>query len=239
MFDALPPDRDARWDLLTNLIAAWYRTPLHDDGYAAAELDAAEARLGTQLPAALREWYGLAGRRTDIHSRQDTLYSPSQLYLDSDVLVFMVENQSVVRWGISAAALGNDDPPVLVESVDKSDVWLRESPTISEFAVSWFLFCLKWSDDVHWVNGGAAPEALAMVERTYRRLPLTELHWPEFPTRFFAAENAVLETNDENWIWLSATSADALREHGSLLVKSGADIQAWSDAWRTATEDAR
>ena len=42
---------------------------------------------------------------------------PGEVSVEGGVLVFYVENQSVVRWGIRLSELGVDDPPVVVPVV--------------------------------------------------------------------------------------------------------------------------
>lgn len=58
----------------------WIRSPLTGtDGYTPAELDAAQARLGLPLPAALRDAYQLLGQRHDLTDNQDSLLAPKDL----------------------------------------------------------------------------------------------------------------------------------------------------------------
>lgn len=77
MFDAQKfavrlAERKDRWSLLTDFAAEWHSPLQEGDGYSAAELDAAEQRLGLKLPLALREWYRLMGRRKDIVAMQSS-----------------------------------------------------------------------------------------------------------------------------------------------------------------------
>jgi hypothetical protein len=53
--DPLPSGIEARFDLLAGFIGVWF-PPSELAGTAAAELDAAEERLGLRLPLALRRW---------------------------------------------------------------------------------------------------------------------------------------------------------------------------------------
>src|SRR4051812_42311075 len=119
----IPEGRAGRWDRLREFAGQWYRPLLPSDGDPASTLDDAEARLGVALPPALREWYGLAGRRDDIWSRQDAFLRPDELRVEDDRLIVYVENQAVVRWGIRIADGPFEDPPVSVSSVDEPGVW--------------------------------------------------------------------------------------------------------------------
>jgi hypothetical protein len=48
------------------------------NGYGKADIDAAEERLGVRFPAAVREAYGLFGRRADLTSNQDRQLRPGE-----------------------------------------------------------------------------------------------------------------------------------------------------------------
>ncbi|WP_220449462.1 SMI1/KNR4 family protein [Nonomuraea longispora] len=110
-FPAAMADRAGAWNFIRGFAATW-RSPLADgDGWSEADLDAAEARLGLRLPAALREAYQLFGRRTDLTSLQDVLLSPADLKVTDQALVFRVENQAAVFWGIPIAGWSSPTLP--------------------------------------------------------------------------------------------------------------------------------
>jgi hypothetical protein len=103
------------WRFIRRFAERWL-TPLTEDvGWAEADLQAAEQRLGVRLPPAICEAYGLFGRRRDLTSVQDRLLGPEELEVDAtgDVLVYRVENQAVAVWGVPLAALEQPDPPVV------------------------------------------------------------------------------------------------------------------------------
>jgi len=121
----VPADRERAWQVIRSFVAAW-RTPLGpDDGCAADTLDAAEQRLGLRLPVALREAHALLGRRSDLTSVQDQLYTPGQLRLDKagTVLVYRVENQHCASWGIRLTELDQPDPPTVVRREASQQEW--------------------------------------------------------------------------------------------------------------------
>jgi hypothetical protein len=103
--------------VLRILVSQWYKPLVDGDGFAAADLDTAERSLGRRLPAALREWYELAGRRRDVWCGQDELLVPDALAIQDRVLVFYVENQGVVRWGIPEDSLTLLTPAWLTNQV--------------------------------------------------------------------------------------------------------------------------
>src|SRR5207244_4248069 len=114
MFGKLPERRVERWRLVEEFIGTWYRPLAPSDGVPEEELEIAERRLGFKIPAALREWYGLAGSRHDVWSTQDHFASPSELHIrpNDNALIFHVENQACESWGIRADDLSLDDPAV-------------------------------------------------------------------------------------------------------------------------------
>jgi hypothetical protein len=214
---ALPPTRVARWSLLERLLERWFPSPRGASGVDERELRAAEARLGRALPAALREWYLGFGARGDVWALQDELVGPDRLDVDDDVLVFAVENQGVVQWGLRVDE--GDDPPVMVS---EEEGWVVESPTTSAFALHFALLNVKWSKAVAYrANGQAPDEALAAIAERLPRLPFQELHWPAWPTRFFGTDDVLVETNGDSWIWVSARTAEALREVDRIVRDAG------------------
>jgi hypothetical protein len=109
--------RDA-WNFLRRFTEVWATRLDEASGFDDQELAVAERRLGLTLPTAIREGYGILGRRDDLTRNQDTLLRPYQLHFDGtgQALVFRVENQAVAYWGIAAEDLRLDDPPVSFNS---------------------------------------------------------------------------------------------------------------------------
>ncbi|WP_249375383.1 SMI1/KNR4 family protein [Streptomyces sp. I05A-00742] len=112
------PDRVGAWEFVREFAASW-ATPLTSaDGFSAGEVQQAEERLDLRLPVALREAYGLFGRRGDLVARQDPLLEPDELLLDpsGQLLVFRSENQGGAGWGVRLTDLSREDPPVALFS---------------------------------------------------------------------------------------------------------------------------
>src|SRR5262249_38986158 len=81
-------------------------------GFASEVLAAAQKRLGVQVPAALRDYYSVAGRERRFSACHHRLLPPQQWAIDQQRLIFMEENQGVVCWGVSTRNPDVDDPPV-------------------------------------------------------------------------------------------------------------------------------
>ncbi|MFO0849919.1 MAG: hypothetical protein U0871_15395 [Gemmataceae bacterium] len=123
-----PPDRDSVWRQVAEFVASWHREPLGPaSGTTAVELDAAERRLGGPLPAALREWQLLAGRRFDLWDEREEdrydrpgpeVWAPASYYRTGDgpdaPVVFHVVYGGMVwyHYVIRAGDLTAADPPV-------------------------------------------------------------------------------------------------------------------------------
>jgi hypothetical protein len=126
-------DRRGAWHFIEGFAAHWVSALEGDDGWTEADLAAAEARLGAQLPAALREAYLLFGRRRDLTSNHNVLLSPEELYVDDakEALVFQHENQGSCCWGILLDGLRDDDPAVFVrwdmadKTTERWEPWLE------------------------------------------------------------------------------------------------------------------
>src|SRR6185312_3951749 len=75
-------DRGQAWDFIQRFAAAWAAPLEPGDGVSRDVWRAAEQRLGTALPAALREAYLLVGRRPDLTAGQDRLLQLDELGFD-------------------------------------------------------------------------------------------------------------------------------------------------------------
>lgn len=228
MFGAeLPVERSARWNILDRFLGQWWQAPpAGQGGVSALDLTRAEKRLGLVLPPAFCEWYACCGARQDVWSVQDSLFTPRELRLDRDVLLFAAENRGVVGWGIRLEDLGADDPPVVVSDHKGGHTWFIESPTTSGFALQFAVLNVKRSPGARYsANGQAVIDALLAIDDSYPRLPFPELHWPSWPTRLYGDDDIVIETQAETWIWASARSREALSRVDALVRRAG--MNAW------------
>ncbi|GAA2970640.1 SMI1/KNR4 family protein [Streptomyces enissocaesilis] len=125
--------RSGAWTFIQDFAAHWVGAPTNGDGWAEAEVVAAEERLGIQLPAALREAYLLFGRRRDLTSNHDVLLGPAELHVDEagEALVFRHENQGAASWGVLLDSLQEDDPAVFIrldladKTAERWESWLE------------------------------------------------------------------------------------------------------------------
>ncbi|MFF4340084.1 SMI1/KNR4 family protein [Kitasatospora sp. NPDC001540] len=199
-------DRAAAWRLIADVAAFWNAPLRPGDGCTDAELDAAEARLGLRLPAALREAHRLLGNRPDLTSNHDTLLPPAELYVDRDCLVHRVENQGCAYWGIPLAALDQDDPPTVVWP-DAADP--ETTPWTARLSTALLAVVLTeplLDQDAYTDAGDVDPADLT----GWTELP--RLYEPGVDGRLFARPDALLLVQDGSWVAMRAVSEETLDE---------------------------
>jgi hypothetical protein len=112
-----------------------------DAGMDERSLARAERHFGVALPEALRGYYLTLGNLSELNDAHNRLLAPRDWFIDAGKLVFMVENQAVVYWGVEAAKWPDDDPAVF-QGVNLPDAieWHPECDRCSEF----LLVMLHW-----------------------------------------------------------------------------------------------
>ncbi|MFB7037583.1 MULTISPECIES: SMI1/KNR4 family protein [unclassified Streptomyces] len=207
--------RSGAWAFIQDFAAHWVGAALGSgDGWTEADLDAAEVRLGLQLPTALREAYVLFGRRRDLTSNHDVLLGPAELYVDDakEALVFRHENQGAASWGILLDSLQDDDPAVSVrldladKSAERWEEWLeRLSLCFVEITLSESLradeeLCDFLDPD---------DDSLELLETNFVRLP-----FPAYPvgeeTRWFLGRDVIVRDDDGAAVLARGRTAEAV-----------------------------
>ncbi|MFF0431730.1 SMI1/KNR4 family protein [Streptomyces sp. NPDC004327] len=193
--------RSDAWAFIQGFAAHWAGAALGSgDGWTEADLDAAEARLGLQLPTALREAYVLFGRRRDLTSNHDVLLAPAELYVDDvkEALVFRHENQGAASWGILLDSLQDDDPAVFIrldladKNAERWEEWLKRlSLCFVEIALSESLHADEELCDFLDLD----EDSLELLETNFVRLP-----FPAYPigeeTRWFLGQDVLVRDDD-------------------------------------------
>lgn len=230
----LPISRSECWQVLEQLISRWYSPLTSTDGYERSRIQAAEDGLGVKFPAALHEWLCLCGNRQDIWSQQDDVLKLDAFTIQDKMLLIGVENQGVVLWGIRLCDCDLPDPPVYVDLRD-SGGWVLDSMATTEFALSMFFSCVKWSRSLCcYANGSATKEICQFVRQLKSRLPFRPWHWPGFPTDFFGLSDATIELNGDDehgWLWVSTRTKSAFHEIEEWLRPTEIEWEAWSGEW--------
>ncbi|MFJ8010121.1 hypothetical protein [Streptomyces fagopyri] len=208
-------DRADAWRFINGFVAHW-REPVRDgDGCGFQELAEAEWRLGSPLPTALWEAYGLFGRRGDLTSVQDSLVSLEHLSVDDGALVFRLENQAVAEWAIRQEHLEDDDPPVVFRRKDSdSDRW---EPFLDRFSTACIEMVLSESlfahDETRADNRPLEESETIDAPSGFQRLALS--NYPMWAVegaviRWFASPDALLRVDADEWLWALGLTAPAL-----------------------------
>ena len=110
-------------------ISALYR--LHAPcGLPAAEIAAAEQRLGIRLPAALRGYLLALGGSKAVNQSFNRLLPLDKMDFDGDYLVLAEGNQGVFRCGIARADLTQDNPPARISfNIADANQWQPHLPS--------------------------------------------------------------------------------------------------------------
>ncbi len=202
-------------------------------GDASGVLDA-EALLGIDFPAAVREWYVEIDGRTllEKHSNQDPARAPLDFALEMidgrRLVVFQIENQGVCWWAFDPDS--GDDPAVYVnldpwtEGDPKPDKVFLYTPTFSDFT---FIRAFDFEgfhdpDRTHAeICRPLEEEDLGVLRGRFAEQPRSR-GWPGDEQYRFQAENGRITI----WSWdqadwnLTADSAKGLDE----LIRSVRDI---------------
>ncbi len=121
------------------------QAPGPSDGLGGEATLAALARAGLVIPAALFDYYSLAGRHW-INENHNRLRPIEALEYMDDTLVFMEENQCVVFWGIRRADLGEADP-VVWQGVNGEPIeWYAEDHRLSRFLMAMWQWTMTGED---------------------------------------------------------------------------------------------
>jgi hypothetical protein len=215
-------------------------------------LDAAEARLGRVLPAAVREWYAQAGAvdRLDRYSNDDPPVAIAEFAVTErrlegpvgetrELLVFRRENQGLCVWAVLLD--GSDDPPVVVDGDARFRDWIACGVTFAEHLYAWmwdFRHVLQRESLVQGRTDPLAPADLAWLRARFSAGPAT-LGWPGRTQYRFSRDGQwiLIWANDDAADWfLAADTQEGLgallatvRELGSVgeaLVAQAAELEA-------------
>ncbi|MET7289620.1 SMI1/KNR4 family protein [Streptomyces sp. NPDC005573] len=207
--------RRGAWSFVQGFAGHWAGALQTGDGWAEADLVAAEERLGVRLPLALREAYLLFGRRPDLTSNHDVLLGPAELYVDDakEALVFRHENQGAASWGILLGSLHDDDPAVFIrpdladKSAERWEGWLeRLSLCFVEIVLSESL----QADQVRCDFLDHDDDSIALLEENAVRLP-----FPAYPSceedpaiRWFLGQDVLLRDDGMGLLARGRTAED-------------------------------
>ena len=118
-----------------------------EDGLSVDQIQAAEQRLKSRLPQALREYYSVAGNLDELNRNHNRLMRLEELEVEDDYLIFMEENQNVVLWGVKTANVYEEDPEVWQGINVTPKEWYSEEMSVSKFFSAMFSWTFGLSED--------------------------------------------------------------------------------------------
>lgn len=220
----LPEKKRDRWILLETLISIWYRPIQEEDGYSLQEIDYAHKKLNIILPSALIEWYQSSGKRKDIWSNQDVFISPYDLAIENNLLIFYLENQGVVSWGIPVSELDLDDPKVIMVNNEIKDQMVIQTNSISQFALYMFEYTIQFSEQSYWFCGYTADNLIDILKSNYVQYEFPDNWWTG--TKLFGSEDIIVSVDKYNCFNVTAKTKDKYVEIFNLLPKEKIEIHA-------------
>jgi hypothetical protein len=100
-------------------------------GVPSAVLGAAEKRMRIKLPAALRDFYLVAGKERRFNTSLNRVLSPNDWFVNQHRLAFMEENQAVVYWGVLIGNRSALDPACFQGINDEPITWRLDCRRLS------------------------------------------------------------------------------------------------------------
>lgn len=148
------------------------------------------------------------GKARSVWSCQDEFLPPNRMHLQNEALIFYMENQAIVKWGIPIDLISADDPPVVVSSVEKADIWVPQTDNLSKFAIYMFAFSLQFSFRKSWVCGPAEPEMVQLITSRFPKLEFPDHWWTG--DLLYGYDDLIVSISDGRYVHAVALSDDAL-----------------------------
>jgi hypothetical protein len=143
-----------------------------ESGLPDKDLKRAEQPLGLRLPPALRDYYLFVGRLRQLNEAHNRLLPPERWFTNLGKLVFMIENQAVVYWGVGVTGQPDLDP-VVFQGVNRHRQpieWYPEHDRCSEFLYVMLHFQAVMGGLKHLGATDAGPELLQHFEKGWHRV---------------------------------------------------------------------
>lgn len=212
----LPKDPGAVCELIAGFLADWQSLSVGPGlGAGRSEVTAAEERLGSPLPVALRWLLSHAGDGTGVVGHQDPLTSPRRLAVDeTGVLVYCSENQNCAQWGVRAADLGNPDPPVLWRDPG-SAVWYPYQERLSVDLLEYVLSEVMLLPGSHLLQAELPHGVPGQLRELHRLAIPAHVFWPSPdgpPVEWYGMQDCLVRNDGGQWLWaFGRTPADLRR----------------------------
>jgi hypothetical protein len=175
----------------------------------------AEQALDLAAPQALREFYLLAGNAHDFLTVYDQFLPPADWSVQEGKLVFVEENQDVVRYGVDCGLGAGDDPPVWITTTGDATEWHRVCDSCSEFIAAMLVWQASFGEALpHAASGLAGPGTERALAEGWRYMGTVNA------MRAYAQPGhaaCLVEWSDGMRVFVGALSDAALRALGDAL----------------------
>lgn len=121
----------ARWRGVVSFIRNWVGPFDASHGMPPEELEAILRAKRLDLPAAVREWYRLAGQWDQ--GGLNVWIRPGELAASDGMVWILTDPHGIIGWGVRAADVETDDPPVWCREGPPNEV---DFPTFSQFVAA-------------------------------------------------------------------------------------------------------
>lgn len=121
------------------------------------------------MPPAVREYFLVAGAERRFNQVYDRLLPPHEWFIDNGHVVFMVENQVVVLWAVTATSTPQPDPSAFMGANGKEIVWHLEHERCSTFLKVMIHWHGAYAGAMQYSNtASVAPELVDRLDSDWR-----------------------------------------------------------------------
>lgn len=224
-----------QWSQNASHIQSLYQSWNDEDGWDVHSVNTVEELLHLRFPSILRNFYLSWGKRSDYASSCENLLNPKECFIHFGHLVFCIENQAVLLWGIPLDTLNQDDPPVYYTyNHEKTAEWKLSHKHLTNFLDALFYSHAFAGGAVH---GGycpiafdGAPESEFLIRQHYQKIQLESVHWgfipsPNLPQWTLFIDDGIAIDVSSTVLWTASGTEKALHDLVLLL-----DLQ-WEKVW--------
>ena len=188
MFEKISEERHGRWRLMREFFSKWYSPISEADAIPLESILEAEKRLGVNIPAALREWYLLAGNRPEWNDGFEFYLPEAWRPVMSDEFLILNEEGWYWYYFLKSEDLDKEDPPIYYSSTVGEIVKCVSSESISMFALQFSAYLLSKNDRVFYQSYELTAPQMERCQSNFSRCEL-----PEFDgTVFLEGENTLV-----------------------------------------------
>lgn len=218
LFAQRPADRASTWRAIEEFIELWHQPLDRECGNTEQEIAAAEQRLRIRLPAALREWYLLAGKRSSEWDVISSVYRAAvgrypiflpleDLYLDGGSLVCAVCQPREILT-IHLRHMHRADPPIGFVSPQNRTL-RRAAISVSMFAAQSLFLAIRCLRGLASATSSAPVHSSRLLDAGFRQSAIAKSHgYLHSVTIYEALDAFALQIGEEGIVHLAARSAD-------------------------------